>query len=443
MSPAGKGGVSSSPSTELRPSSPSLKPDERCAVCWGLLCEPVAWPGCTHSFCLVCALRTRHRPKPVCPLCRTAAVRVPRSTDLRVDVARASQVRRSVGYSRYEARRRGLWAEAAAVDASTVILELPLCRGGPSRFPAGTQLQLRFLEPRYREMARRAFAPGGTRRFVLVLQPAEFEAGAKGRVCEIVEGSQASCGEWRVTIRGGAACQLLEVKSEEVEAGAEPLFHGELEEVEEDELADSSEDLLPLIAATEVADILGSLGRQLRAMRRRRLMMAIAGFGEDLFEETPAGDPVQIQVQSAGPAEPPETAGESTVSLDGIGAMLHLLVAYRQIIGQMDQLLTEASDTAGRLSLAQSAEQAEAETQTSTPSASQTPSRSETLPALTAQPLQTSATPSRSAARVRTGPVRLEALRQTRARLGTHIAGSRVLRRTQSATSASDEDQGS
>merc|ERR1719247_2362197 len=54
--------------------------EEQCPVCWGLLCEPVAWPGCSHHFCLLCTVKTRRRPHPTCPLCRSPAPRVSKAS---------------------------------------------------------------------------------------------------------------------------------------------------------------------------------------------------------------------------------------------------------------------------------------------------------------------------------------------------------------------------
>merc|ERR1719223_2558087 len=75
--------------------------DEQCPVCWGLLCEPVKWPGCVHHFCLLCSLKTRRRPTPTCPLCRATAPRVYKPTALHVDTERAAAIRRRVGFSAY------------------------------------------------------------------------------------------------------------------------------------------------------------------------------------------------------------------------------------------------------------------------------------------------------------------------------------------------------
>jgi len=363
--------------------------EQQCSVCWGLLIEPVAWPGCSHTYCLVCALRTRLRPTPACPLCRQPAQRARKSAELQVDAARAAQVRRCIGYSKYETHRRDLWAEAASLDAHGELGELPLCCMGPWHFPAGSRQQLRVSEPRYREMVRRALAPGGGRRLAVVLQPPELEVGAKGRVCEIVEGSQDLDGDWHVILEGGAACKVLQMAAEEVQPGGEPLFHGALEEVAEEELS-GPPDSSPLVAASEMVDILSTLGRHLRAMRRRRLMMRLAGDLEDGDEPlmssrssasgVPAAlhlpipraalgddeDPLPLVLASsassssgfAGDGGAPSGHPELRESLEdaesqGMGAMLSLLSAYRQIITQMDDLLSEASHTAERLAFAE------------------------------------------------------------------------------------------
>lgn len=347
--------------------------EEQCPICWCILCEPVAWPGCSHYCCLVCALRVRQRPKPTCPLCRTPAPRARRAAELQVDTKRAGQVRRSVGYSRYELQRRELWVEAAAVDARGGLGELPLFCMGTWHFPAGSHQRLRLFEPRYQEMIRRALAPGGDRRFAVVLRPAEFEVGARGRVCEIVESEQGPDGEWHVVVEGGVAFQITELKSEELQPGAPPLYQGALEEVEEEELSNIGEAWTPLVAANEMVAILGILGQHLRTMRHRRQPSVHTAL--DLEEAEDHGERESLDVEEqllpeafqaeqarlrlpgwrmAGGSQSDEGAGRAVMSppeQEDVGAMVNLLTAYRQIIGEMDRLLIQASRTAERLGL--------------------------------------------------------------------------------------------
>merc|ERR1740117_1693870 len=68
--------------------------DQKCPVCWSVLCEPVAWPGCRHHLCLLCSLQTRQKLRPTCPLCRAPAPRVYDVAGLSVDGSRAVEVRR-------------------------------------------------------------------------------------------------------------------------------------------------------------------------------------------------------------------------------------------------------------------------------------------------------------------------------------------------------------
>jgi len=304
-------------------------------VCLGPLCEPVAWPGCSHCYCLVCTLRTRHRPKPVCPLCRAPAPRTHGAAELQVDAAHAARLRRVAGYSRYEAQRREVWAEAAAVDLQAVPAKLPLFQAGPRSFPAGSRQKLWLLEPRYRLMLRRALAPGGEQRFAVVLRPAEFAVGARGRVCEILEGGEDANGDMYVSVEGGAACRVVDVATEEVQpSGAAPLFHGELEEVDEEEMESGGhEPPNPFAAVSEMVGILTTLGRHLRAVRRHRAMV-FEGHGgtESLLDRELLGLEQRVFEES------------------NLGPMLNLLAAYQQIIGQMDRVLAEASSTAEQLS---------------------------------------------------------------------------------------------
>jgi len=57
----------------------SLRQDD-CAVCYGLLCEPVRWPGpdgssCDHLFCKPCVREWGMQENASCPMCRTPAAR--------------------------------------------------------------------------------------------------------------------------------------------------------------------------------------------------------------------------------------------------------------------------------------------------------------------------------------------------------------------------------
>lgn len=332
--------------SQSRPGSPSIGPEEQCVICWGLLCEPIAWPQCGHQYCLVCAIRVRRKPRPTCPLCRAPAERIRTAADLKVDTSRVAQVRKVVGHSAYESRRRELWTEAARLDDQSDLGELPLFSMGSISFGRGSHFQLRMYEPRYREMARRAMAPGGVRRFAVVMQPAQFEAGAKGRVCDILSSTESANGDWQLVIEGGSPCRILDVATEEVQLGSPPLFHGTLEEVEEDELARSISSE-PFVSAA----VLNTLSRHLRAMRSRHLLMELldssgqrrsAEQDSAPTQENPIADQLAIGSLISHDTQP-------RPNQEGIGAMLNLLMAYRQLLNQMDQLLAEAARSADRL----------------------------------------------------------------------------------------------
>eukprot|EP00928_Gymnodinium_smaydae_P027604 TRINITY_DN21298_c0_g1_i2.p1 TRINITY_DN21298_c0_g1~~TRINITY_DN21298_c0_g1_i2.p1 ORF type:complete len:457 (+),score=94.97 TRINITY_DN21298_c0_g1_i2:247-1617(+) len=351
--------------TEIEKLKKRTSEECQCAVCWGLLCEPVTWPGCGHCYCLVCALKTRQRPKPTCPLCRQAAPRVRRTAELSVDPFITAQVRKTIGFSRYEVQRREVLSEAATLDAFGEFGRVPLCSMGPWRLVAGSRHQMRLTEPRYKEMARRALASGGSRRLALVLQPAEFEVGARGRVCEIVEGLQEpNNGAWRIVVDCGAPCVVTELLCEDIEPGDEPLFHATLEELEEEELeAGPTEAVSPLGAATEMVEVLSTLGRHLREMRRRRMLAAVAQGGpippgleeeEEEDGEMPAGVPplpfsgegdgaLRLASPRVAGVETPVEAPPGAQQQQSMGAMLNLLDAYQQIISQMDRLVLEAA----------------------------------------------------------------------------------------------------
>lgn len=215
-------------------------------------------------------------------------------------------------------------------------------------------------------MIRRALVPGGCRQFAFV---AAFEVGVKGRICEIVAGSQERNGEWRIVVEGGSPCQVLDITPEALQ-DSEPLLHGNLLEVDEDELDGPPDALVPLIAASQMVDLLGSLGRHLRQMRRRRLLLALSdgregvesddesrpnsrAVGIDTERELATGATATLpQTRESGvqtlrqPAGTDGIDGESREPPDGnYGAMLGLIGAYRQIISHVDRLLAEATET--------------------------------------------------------------------------------------------------
>jgi hypothetical protein len=61
-----------------------------------------------------------------------------------------------------------------------------------------------------------------------------FEAGARARICEILEAIEDPSGLWYATVEGGAACRLLEASPEEVGHGC-VLWSGALEEEDEED----------------------------------------------------------------------------------------------------------------------------------------------------------------------------------------------------------------
>lgn len=216
--------------------------EQQCAVCWELLCEPVKWPGCSHRFCLLCSLELRRRLKPSCPLCRAQAPRARNVSALQVDAESAAQVRQSVGYFKYESRRRKLWADAS--KPCEALRAVPIYGTGltQQQLLPGACLLLRLSEPRYAEMVRRAMAPGGTRQFAVVTWTSSsarggervIAAGAMGRLCEIVEHSSGEFGTYAM-VKTSSPCTVLAVRSDDSIPDSQPLQIGELEELEEED----------------------------------------------------------------------------------------------------------------------------------------------------------------------------------------------------------------
>lgn len=119
----------------------------------------------------------------------------------------------------------------------------------PRQLRAGRRLGLRFLEPRYWEIVKRAMAPGGTRRFAAVSLACadgrrdEIAVGAKGCLCEILESTEGEDGIWNVIVETTAMCRVLSITTEDMHRGP-PLIVGSLEELDEDEASqeDDGED---------------------------------------------------------------------------------------------------------------------------------------------------------------------------------------------------------
>jgi len=148
---------------------------------------------------------------------------------------------------------------------------------------AGTRLGLRLVEPRYWEIVKRAMAPGGTRRFAAVTRTRaltsecgeEIAIGAQGCVCEIQESTEGEDGNWNVIVEVGVPCNVLGVKTEEMQQGP-PLFIGKLEEVEPEDSEDDGTD-------GEDADavVLGEEG-QLELLRERVQLLELLNAAMEL-----------------------------------------------------------------------------------------------------------------------------------------------------------------
>lgn len=189
-------------------------------------------------------LKTRQRPKPSCPLCRSPAPRASKVDALQVDSESAARVRQSVGFSAYMSQRRKLWA--AAVETPEDLEAMPIyCTGlNTKKLRFGRRIGLRFSEPRCCEIVKRAMAPGGSRRFAAVTRSKkgdEISIGARGCLFEIVESSDGTDGLCQVIVETGSACKVLAVRAEGMDQGP-PLLIGKLEEFEEDEEDEDDDD---------------------------------------------------------------------------------------------------------------------------------------------------------------------------------------------------------
>lgn len=152
----------------------------------------------------------------------------------------------------------------------------------PRQLRTGRRLGLRFLEPRYWEVVKRAMAPGGTRRFAAVTRGCagshgeEITVGAKGCLCEILESTEGEDGIWSVIVETAATCKVVSVQKEDMHRGP-PLFIGTLEEVEEEEAGeDGSED-----GNDSEAIVLGEEG-QLELLRERVQLLELLNAAMEL-----------------------------------------------------------------------------------------------------------------------------------------------------------------
>lgn len=226
-------------------------------------------------------LKTRQRPHPSCPLCRSPAPRACKVSSLVVDADCAARVRQSVGFSAYTAQRRKLWSAAAEAPEELKAMPIYCTALKPRQLRAGRRLGLRFVEPRYWEIVKRAMAPGGTRRFAAVTRESargrenEIAIGAKGCLCEILESTEGEDGIWNVIVETAAACKVLSVHEEDMHRGP-PLIIGKLEELEEDEQDDDGED-----GNDSEAVVLGEEG-QLELLRERVQLLELLNAAMEL-----------------------------------------------------------------------------------------------------------------------------------------------------------------
>lgn len=314
-----------------------------CPVCLDLLCEPVPWPGCLHSYCFACAARTRRRRAPCCPLCRAPAPRATSVSELpSVDEARADEVRRAAGVQRYEARKSDILEEVEELSRRRSLgilplLEVPGCRV----LPAGCRRQLRLLRPRDRELARKCLELGGSRKLAVVplSLPGVPQCGAHGRVCEAVHGERGSDGRWRLlVVDAGPACRVLAVSQGDNDQGSSATspFCGELEELDEEDLPDVSlvEQGSPP-AAAEMLDVLGTIAHRLRTMRTLLpTPPLVAGDIADAATHVDADQQAQLG---------------AAVQVNEVEDRLEV---YRRVVADVGQLLGDAAQTVERLGFA-------------------------------------------------------------------------------------------
>jgi len=104
-------------------SSTEVPPDDECAICFQLLCEPVRWPGavggCSHYICKPCVKRLAGHSglRPCCPLCRAPTKEPLTPGKIVVD---------EVAASRIEGRHPKAYAECLVAHRQLSLQELLL-----------------------------------------------------------------------------------------------------------------------------------------------------------------------------------------------------------------------------------------------------------------------------------------------------------------------------
>lgn len=187
------------------------KTDDLCAVCLTVLCEPVPWTDCSHHFCLFCTAQLRLREPPKCPLCRAPGARVRRISDLYVDHVLARDIRKRWGPARYDDKRIRMREDVVRLLQSSMAkpIEMFLLCHGPWDFQLGSEHGLQLKGPRECDLAMQALS-ATEQRFGVVLG-ARIEAGARGRIAEIVGHTVLEDGVIVVVVRGREAFVVREV----------------------------------------------------------------------------------------------------------------------------------------------------------------------------------------------------------------------------------------
>mmetsp|Transcript_65162 Transcript_65162/g.112045 ORF Transcript_65162/g.112045 Transcript_65162/m.112045 type:complete len:257 (+) Transcript_65162:131-901(+) len=132
--------------------------DCQCPICYSFFCEPLTL-DCKHSFCRACLLEVTHLSPDgrSCPMCR-ACINIHSPADHNTDAELEGTVLAlGVGLDAYKARQakdaKRIQELVARVKVCLPIYSL----GNVGSFRAGRPIMIRFFEPRYEVLVRRAW----------------------------------------------------------------------------------------------------------------------------------------------------------------------------------------------------------------------------------------------------------------------------------------------
>jgi hypothetical protein len=187
--------------------------DTECALCLGILVDPVRVPACQHAFCRQCLVQqqfTLHESRNRCPLCRVEHSAdfflVPTDKDLKA----ASQ--KLLGAEIYSAKERESEEEIAALKSKHENEETlsVFCLPGGEDLDVGYSLALHFFEKRYVQMTQEAVQ--GVGQFCYYNRSGNsLKPGVHVMTVKVTQFIERSNGTYDVSARATQQCLVKEV----------------------------------------------------------------------------------------------------------------------------------------------------------------------------------------------------------------------------------------